>query len=117
MTAVQVSNGQTPLPGLLPTFPELHVVRAADHQVAAVQGKLGVRHVREPGQESWSILNIDVHWCKNWRALLIAAVGCLVLACLGRRSRVDTLSSPGTTPSLSSHTRRTLDNIVFHGME
>ena len=44
--------GQTSLPGLLPTFPELHVVRAADHQVAAVQGKLGVGHVREPGQES-----------------------------------------------------------------
>ena len=56
MTAVQVSNGQTPLTGLIPTFPELHVVWAADHQVAAVQGELGVGHVREPGQESWSIL-------------------------------------------------------------
>ena len=44
--------GQTPLTGLLPTFPELHVVRAADHQVATVQGELGVGHIREPGQDS-----------------------------------------------------------------
>ena len=71
MTAVQVSNGQTPLPGLLPTFPELHVVRAADHQVAAVQGELGVGHVREPEQESWSILTSMKIGCQNWRALLI----------------------------------------------